>query len=245
MNAASRARVLLVEQDSSVLHSYRARLTKAGFHVAEASRAKDALRRAEDQEFEIVVTDFVLPEMNGLELVRRLRQTAGNLQSILLLDTADNQLSLQAVQSGIFQVLVKPIPPQILYKTVDLAVRSQQEAAARVETIPHHGWKTRMPISFRASDAKNKFARMLENAIQGEIVLITKHDAAKAVLISVEEFEALSRASERKIDSLSAEFDALFSRMQGTGARKAMDAAFRASPAELGKVAVADARKRG
>lgn len=245
MNAASKARVLLVERDSSVLHSYRARLTKAGFHVAETSRAEDALRRAEDQEFDIVVTDFILPEMNGLELVRRLRQIAGNLQSVLLLDTADNQLSLEAVQSGVFQSLVKPIPPQILYKTVDLAVRSQQEAAARVETIPHHGWKTRMPISFRASDAKNKFARVLEKAIQGEIVLITKHDAPKAVLISVEEFEALSRASDRKIDSLSAEFDALFSRMQGPAARKAMDDAFRASPAELGKVAVAAARKRG
>jgi antitoxin Phd len=244
MNAASRARVLLVEQDSSVLHSYRARLTKAGFHVAETSRAEDALRRAENQEFDIVVTDFVLPDMNGLELVRRLRQIAGNLQSVLLLDTADNQLSLEAVQSGVFQSLVKPIPPQILYKTVDLAVRSQQEAA-QVETVPHHGWKTRMPISFQASDAKNKFARVLEKAIQGEIVLITKHDAPKAVLISVEEFEALSRASERKIDSLTAEFDALFSRMQGPAARKAMDDAFHASPAELGKVAVAAARKRG
>jgi len=242
MNAASKARVLLVEQDSSVLHSYRARLTKAGFHVAETSRAEDALRRAENQEFDIVVTDFVLPKMNGLELVRRLRQIAGNLQSVLLLDTADNQLSLEAVQSGVFQCLVKPIPPQILYETVDLAVRSQQ---ALVETVPHHGWKTRMPISFQASDAKNNFARVLEKAIQGEIVLITKHDAPKAVLISVEEFEALSRASERRIDSLSAEFDALFSRMQGPAARKAMDDAFRASPAELGKVAVAAARKRG
>lgn len=106
-------------------------------------------------------------------------------------------------------------------------------------------WKPRTPISFQASDAKNKFARVLEKAIQGEIVLITKHDAPKAVLISVEEFEALSRASERKIDSLTAEFDALFSRMQGPAARKAIDAAFRASPAKLGKAAVAAARKRG
>lgn len=244
MNVANKARVLLVEQDSSVLQSYRARLTKAGFQVAETSRAEDALRRAEDQEFDVVVTDFVLPEMDGLELVRRLRRAGANLQSVLLLDATDNQLSLEAVQSGVFQSLVKPIPPQILYKTVDLAVRSQQEAAL-VETVPHHGWKTRTPISFQASDAKNKFARVLEKAIQGEIVLITKHDAPKAVLISVEEFEALSRASERKIDSLSAEFDALFSRMQGPAARKAMDAAFRASPAELGNAAVTAARKRG
>jgi antitoxin Phd len=53
-----------------------------------------------------------------------------------------------------------------------------------------------------------------------------------------------TKAPESQINSLSAEFDDLLARMQRPGARKAMNKAFRASPAELGKAAVAAARKR-
>ena len=99
--------------------------------------------------------------------------------------------------------------------------------------------------SFTATDAKKQFARVLELVLQGGAVVITKHDAPKAVLLSVDEFTALTKATERTLDTLSAEFDALLTRMQTPRARAGMKAAFQASPKELGKAAVAAARKRG
>jgi prevent-host-death family protein len=99
--------------------------------------------------------------------------------------------------------------------------------------------------SFTATDAKKQFARVLELVLQGGAVVITKHDAPKAVLLSVDEFTALTRATEGTLDTLSAEFDALLARMQTPRARAGMKAAFAASPKELGKAAVAAARKRG
>jgi antitoxin Phd len=98
--------------------------------------------------------------------------------------------------------------------------------------------------SISATDAKNEFGRILEKAIQGGTVVITKHDVPKAVLISVNEFNALSRAVGVKLDTLSGEFDALLARMQTPAARAAMKSAFDASPKQLGKAAVAAARKR-
>ena len=123
MNIANKARVLLVEQDQSALRLYSARLSKAGFQVAETSKPTDALRHAENQQFDVLVTDFRLPGMDGLKLFRRLRRDLASLQSVLILDTTDNQLSLEASEFGVFQSLVKPIKPEILQKTVDLAVR--------------------------------------------------------------------------------------------------------------------------
>ncbi len=81
--------------------------------------------------------------------------------------------------------------------------------------------------------------------MQGGVVVITKHDAPKAVLISMEEYTALSNASESSINSLSAEFDSPLMRGQGPKARSAMKRAFRASPKQLGKAAVIAARRRG
>ncbi len=101
------------------------------------------------------------------------------------------------------------------------------------------------PSSFTATDAKKQFGRVLEMVLRGGAVVITKHDAPKAILISVDEFNALTKATERMLDTLSADFDAMLARMQTPKARARMKAAFGASPKELGKAAVASARKRG
>jgi prevent-host-death family protein len=96
-----------------------------------------------------------------------------------------------------------------------------------------------------ASEAKSAFGRVLEIAIQGGAVVITKHDAPKAVLISVENFNALSGATETRLDTLNREFDALLARMQTPQARRGMKTAFAAPGKQLGQAAVAATRRRG
>jgi prevent-host-death family protein len=98
--------------------------------------------------------------------------------------------------------------------------------------------------SVTATDAKKGFGRILETAMRGGSVVITKHDTPKAVLISIDEFNALSRSGETRLNTLSEEFDALLDRMQTAKARAGMKAAFNASPKQLGRAALAVARKR-
>ena len=92
-----------------------------------------------------------------------------------------------------------------------------------------------------ATRVKNEFAAILDQAARGGAVAITRHDTPKAVLLSYEEFESLVKARSRTLDVLSAEFDGLLARMQTAGAKKGMANAFNASPAELGRAAVAAA----
>lgn len=99
-------------------------------------------------------------------------------------------------------------------------------------------------VAISATEAKNEFGRVLEKVIRGTRVVITKHDSPKAVLISMDEFDALSNAHTAEIEALSQEFDGLFARMQTPAARAGMNAAFHATPKDLGKAAVAAARKR-
>ena len=115
----------------------------------------------------------------------------------------------------------------------------------QVATFRNSRGETLKPSSVSASEAKSEFGRVLEMAIQGGAVVITKHDAPKAVLISVENFNALSGAAKTKLDALSQEFDALLARMQTSKARRGMKAAFATSEKRLGKAAVAAARSRG
>jgi hypothetical protein len=86
---------------------------------------------------------------------------------------------------------------------------------------------------------------LLETAIRGGSVVITKHDAPKAVLLSIAEFEALGGSRQPDLNALSAEFDSLAARLQAPGVRKALKSAFEATPRELGRLAVANYRHRG
>ena len=124
-------------------------------------------------------------------------------------------------------------------KTVTEAVRQKADPAKPL---------SRQDIgaaSFTATAAKNDFGHLLEIAIRGGRAVITKHDAPKAVLISIDEFNALTGGATNKLETLSIEFDALLARMQTPKARAGMKAAFNASPKELAEAASAAARKRG
>jgi antitoxin Phd len=93
-----------------------------------------------------------------------------------------------------------------------------------------------------ASEAKNQFGQVLESALRDGAVVITKHDAPKAILLSIEELQAI--ASRSRLDTLADEFDAKYVQMQKPGFAKAIDRSFAATPKQLGAAAVKAARKK-
>ena len=101
-----------------------------------------------------------------------------------------------------------------------------------------------LAVKISATEAKNKLGEVLDSVLQGGMVLITKHETPKAVLLSMEEYGALSGAAQSRLDTLNGEFDALLERMQSAKSSAGMKAAFSASPKQLGKAAVAAARRR-
>jgi antitoxin Phd len=93
-----------------------------------------------------------------------------------------------------------------------------------------------------ASDAKNRFGAIVDQAATIGPVAITRHDTTRAVLLSIEEFESLTAERQSSLTRLSAEFDALLAKMQTPAAREGVAQAFAATPAELGKAAVRAAK---
>ena len=104
---------------------------------------------------------------------------------------------------------------------------------------------TTTALTVTATEAKTRFGPLLEAAIAGGAIVITKHDVPKAVLLSMAEFEALGGARLPDLNVLSKEFDGLLARLQTPSSRSALKSAFDATPKELGRLAVAHRRRRG
>lgn len=97
--------------------------------------------------------------------------------------------------------------------------------------------------SVAATQVKNEFGSILEKAMHGGPVAITRHETPKAVLLSYDEFLRLTEDRAPKLDDLSQEFDALLLRMQTLKVKQGMDAAFNAAPARIGRAAVTAVRR--
>ena len=98
-----------------------------------------------------------------------------------------------------------------------------------------------------ASEAKGSFGAVLDRVVTRGAIAITKHDQIRAVILPVEQYEALLAQRKNPLAELEGEFDVLIARMQTPKGRAAGRALFDASPERLGKAALARAsrRKRG
>ena len=96
---------------------------------------------------------------------------------------------------------------------------------------------------YTASEAKHKFGELLDTALRTGPVTITKQRKPTAVLISLEEYRALTQVEDRTLAVLSAEFDRRYAAMQAPGAATSMQRAFDTPAAQLGALAAASLRK--
>jgi prevent-host-death family protein len=94
-----------------------------------------------------------------------------------------------------------------------------------------------------ATRAKNEFGRVVEEVERTGAVAIERYGKERVVILSIEEFEALTREREAPATLLEARLDELFARLAEPGSAAAMDRAFRAEGDELGRAAVHAARR--
>ncbi len=95
-----------------------------------------------------------------------------------------------------------------------------------------------------STEAKNRFGQVFDAALEGAVVIITKHATPKAVLLSYDAYLALTQPVSGKLDELRSSFDEMLARMQLPEVQAGTRGGFRATPTQLGKAAVASARRR-
>lgn len=151
-------RVLVVEDEAAVAKFIQQGLTEAGYAVDVASDGQEALDYASAAQYDIIVLDIMLPKIDGLSVLRKLRDT-GTQASVLLLTARDAvEDRVQGLDTGADDYLVKPFAfPELLARIrallrrpalqtgtilsagdlqMDLARREVHRAGCRIELSP-------------------------------------------------------------------------------------------------------------
>ena len=232
-------RILMYEPNVTALRRYTGWLQTDGYDIEAMTNDSDvlgALKR--DRTVGLVLA--TIKTRREYALINELLRVRPDLPLVAI--AADNVASVAALERGALHCLVRPVEEESLRRMIALVMRlwTQRSAttlAQRAHLRPSAG-------SVSATDAKNEFSSLLETAVARGPVFITKHDAPRAVLLALEEFNALTARPSSRLSALTAAFDELFDRMQTPGSRARMQAAFDSSPEELGAAAVRAARHR-
>ena len=121
------APLLLVENDLNLQTSLSRRLIRRGFTVISVCHPRQALEAATFTEFQVAVVDQRLPELDGLQLARKLMRLVADLQVVLLSDQPGQVLEAEAIGSGVFACLRNPHQLIELEATIERAMVEQPE----------------------------------------------------------------------------------------------------------------------
>jgi CheY-like chemotaxis protein len=183
---------ILIVDDSTVDRQLAgALLTRGGDWTIEyAINGNEALEKIQKAAFDLVLTDLLMPGMNGLELVAAVRAKCPHVPVILMTSRGSEEIAAQALDEGAASYVPKRLLPRRLVETVN---RLLLVSRGRRERSPLLGRMTELYCSFVLPN-DSKLADMLVSHLQEQVVQMDLCDRTECVRTGVALQEALTNA---------------------------------------------------
>ena len=118
--------ILIVDDEASVRDSLYQWFTSDGYRVDTADEATSALKKLQENPWDIILLDIKMPGMDGIELQNRIKQIDKNIVTIIITAYASVDTAIQALKDGAFDYVTKPIDPDDLSKLIRNAVEKRR-----------------------------------------------------------------------------------------------------------------------
>jgi DNA-binding NtrC family response regulator len=125
------AYVLVVDDEGANRYSVSKTLQRVGYVVSEAATGEDALKVMENQAFDVVLTDIRMPGLDGVELLRRIKEETPDVIVILMTAYASLGTAVEALRLGAHDYLIKPSSSQDIRQSVARGVERARNLKRR------------------------------------------------------------------------------------------------------------------
>ena len=153
-------KILIIEDEKLIRMTLRERLTREGYQIAEAGSGDEGLRSLDEEEADLVLLDYKLPDTDGVEVLRRIREMGRDTAVILMTAFSTVTSAVEAIKLGAYDYLDKPVDHEALLTVMGKALettrlrrevrrhRSQQEEAYGIGNIVGRSKEIQNVLSF-------------------------------------------------------------------------------------------------
>ena len=141
------ARILIVDDEEIVIRSCKRILDGDEFQVESVQDGREALRKVEENPYDVIILDIMMPNIDGLEVLRRVKETHPNVDVIMITGLSQIDTAVQAMKLGAFDYISKPFEPDelklVVYRALErrrllqenLNLKSEVSSKYRFENI--------------------------------------------------------------------------------------------------------------
>jgi two-component system response regulator HydG len=171
------SRVLIIDDDPAFCTLLRNFLTKNNYETQEAYSAKEGIRAVYDQSFDIILIDYRLPDMDGLELLKNIKKRYLHLPVIIMTNYANIKTAVKAMQLGAFEYVTKPINPDEILLSIRNALNEKQSATPAIPQTPSAKATTKLPFVQGVSRCSQEVKKHIELVAPTNISVIVQGES--------------------------------------------------------------------
>jgi two-component system response regulator HydG len=128
-------KILIIDDEQEICLLLRKYLTKKGFETHEAQTGKGAEKWLKQNEVDLILCDFKLPDYNGLEMLEKIKIIRPAAQVIIITGYSDVRIAVEALKKGAFEYVTKPLYPDEILLTIQNALNAGERSS--IESISH------------------------------------------------------------------------------------------------------------
>lgn len=139
----TKAKILIIDDDVDICTLLKRFLERKGFEVITAFNGIDGVEKARVEKVDLVLTDFRLPDKNGLSIIKEIRSSDLSLPIIVITGYSDVKQAVKSIQLGAYEYVTKPIYPEEILDKIEEALLAnkrsdepQQSIEQRKEKVP-------------------------------------------------------------------------------------------------------------
>ncbi|OJX49624.1 MAG: sigma-54-dependent Fis family transcriptional regulator [Flavobacterium sp. 38-13] len=121
------SKILVIDDDTSFCVMLKTFLQKKGYDVTNAFNAKEAEEAIRNQIFDVVLTDIRLPDSDGIQILKYIKETSFKTQVVLMTGYTDIKTAVSAMKMGAYDYVGKPINPDEILHTIEQALKKRLE----------------------------------------------------------------------------------------------------------------------
>jgi len=200
--------ILLIEDEARLRQNLQRLLQSEGYRVVTAEHGAQGLQRLQDEPFDLVITDLVMPEIDGFQIMEYLQDHSPDTVAVAITAYASTESAIQALRRGAYDYLAKPFEVDLLHIVIKRALEKARlqktvrqymtELEQRVEERTHELTEAKQRLEQSLAALKAAQEQLIQTArfrAMGEATTAMAHDLADPLTIIVGLAQSLAKGS--------------------------------------------------